>query len=65
MRQTGLTFGNLSSHMTKLEAAGFIEVKKQFVDKKPHTMLHLTPQGREAFKTYRQRMKQLFDGGNH
>jgi DNA-binding MarR family transcriptional regulator len=62
MRQTGLTFGNLSSHMAKLEAAGFIEVKKQFVDKKPHTMLHLTPPGREAFEVYRQRMRQLFDG---
>ena len=62
MHQTGLTFGNLSSHMTKLESAGFIEVEKQFVDKKPHTMLHLTSPGREAFEAYRKRMRQLFDG---
>ena len=39
MQQTGLTFGNLSSHMSKLEQAGFISVEKEFVDRKPHTML--------------------------
>jgi DNA-binding transcriptional ArsR family regulator len=42
MRQTGLTRGNLSSHMSKLEAAGYVEVKKEFVDKIPHTLLSLT-----------------------
>jgi len=41
MHQTGLTHGNLSSHMRKLEAADYIEVVKEFVDKKPHTMLRL------------------------
>ena len=40
MQQTGLTFGNLSSHMSKLEQAGFISVEKEFVDRKPHTMLN-------------------------
>jgi DNA-binding MarR family transcriptional regulator len=61
MRQTGLTHGNLSAHMSKLEAAGYIEVEKDFVGKKPHTMLHLTNQGRAAFKEYSKKMKQLFD----
>lgn len=42
MRQTGMTSGNLSGHMSKLEAAGYIEVTKDFIDKKPHTMLRLT-----------------------
>lgn len=61
MRQTGLTWGNLSSHMSKLEEAGYIEIEKEFKGKKPHTMLHLTDQGRAAFREYRQRMKQVLD----
>ena len=51
--QTGMTDGNLSSHLSKLEKAGYVEVKKEFVGKKPHTMLELTPEGRRAFDTYR------------
>ena len=61
MHQTGLTFGNLSSHMSKLEAAGYIEIIKEFVGKKPHTMLRLTEAGRAAFQAYRQNMKQVLD----
>ncbi len=61
MHQTGLTHGNLSSHMSKLEAAGYIEVVKEFVDRKPHTMLQLTDKGRTAFQKYRQSMMQVFD----
>lgn len=61
MRQTGLTHGNLSSHMSKLEAAGYIEIVKEFVDRKPHTMLQLTDKGRTAFQKYRQSMMQVFD----
>ncbi len=59
MHQTGLTHGNLSSHMSKLEAAGYIEVVKEFVDKKPHTMLRLTDAGRGAFQEYRESMMQV------
>lgn len=61
MQQTDLTFGNLSSHMKKMEEAGYIEVLKEFVDRRPHTMLKLTQQGRQAFKDYRQKMKHLFE----
>ena len=61
MRQTGLTWGNLSSHLSKLEAAGYIEVEKEFVDRKPRTMLYLTDKGRAAFREYRQSMKQVLD----
>jgi len=61
MRQTGLTFGNLSSHLGKLEDAGYLNVKKEFVGKKPHTMLRLTEKGRTAFHRYMQTMKQVFD----
>jgi DNA-binding MarR family transcriptional regulator len=60
MNQLGLTFGNLSSHMTKLEEAGYIDVEKEFVDKKPVTRLSLTDEGRIAFSDYRTRMKHLF-----
>ena len=61
MGQTGLTWGNLSSHMTKLEEAGYIEVEKRFKGKRPNTMLRLTPTGRSAFQKYRQQMKQVLD----
>ncbi|HHL41614.1 MAG TPA: transcriptional regulator [Candidatus Bathyarchaeota archaeon] len=60
MNQLNLTFGNLSSHMSKLEEAGYINVEKEFQDKKPVTKLSLTDLGREAFEDYRQRMKHLF-----
>jgi DNA-binding transcriptional ArsR family regulator len=61
MRQTGLTWGNLSSHLSKLEDAGYVEIEKEFVGKKPHTMLRLTDEGREAFREYRRSMKQVLD----
>jgi len=60
-RQTGLTRGNLSSHMTKLEGAGYVEVQKEFVDKIPRTLFRLTDDGRKAFQEYRKKMKQVFD----
>lgn len=60
-RQTGLTWGNISAHMSKLEAAGYIKVVKEFVGRKPHTMLVLTDKGRAAFEEYRKNMKQFFD----
>ena len=60
MRQTGLTFGNLSSHMTRLENAGYLSVEKEFVGKKPNTKLMLTPEGRDAFNNYRENMSQIF-----
>ena len=61
MRQTGLTWGNLSSHMSKLEDAGYIEIKKEFVDKIPRTLLRLTIKGREAIRAYRQNMMQVLE----
>ena len=61
MNQTGMTWGNLSAHMSKLEEAGYIEVEKSFKGRRPNTMLRLTPQGREAFQAYRIKMKQVLD----
>ncbi len=60
-RQTELTWGNLSAHISKLEAAGYVDVKKEFINKKPNTMLSLTTEGREAFNKYRNNMKQVFE----
>ncbi len=59
MRQTSLTQGNLSSHMNKLEDAGYIEVEKTFKGKRPRTVLRLTATGRDAFLRYRTRMERV------
>lgn len=61
MRQTGLTRGNLSSHLSKLETAEYIQIKKEFVDKIPRTLLRLSKMGRKAFQEYRKNMKDLLD----
>jgi DNA-binding MarR family transcriptional regulator len=49
LNQTGLTWGNLSANVTKL----------QETDKKPHTLLKLTDKGRKAFQAYQDQMKGL------
>ena len=56
MRETGLSQGNLSSHLAKLEAAGYVAVEKTFVGKVPRTVLQLTDSGREALRSYRNRL---------
>lgn len=61
MQNTGLTWGNLSSHLSKLEGAGYVEITKEFIQKKPHTMVQLTEEGRTAFDAYRRQMKSLFE----
>ena len=61
MRQTELTWGNLSSHVKKLEEAGYIEVTKDFVEKKPRTTLALTKEGRQAFEQYRENIQRMLD----
>ena len=59
--QTGMTPGNLSAHLSKLEDAGYIEVTKEFLERKPHTALALTKKGRVAFKEYRKKVKQFVE----
>lgn len=61
MNLTGISWGNLSAHMSKLEETGYLEVEKSFKGKRPNTMLRLTPEGRAAFQAYRRKMKQLLD----
>ena len=57
--QTGLTRGNLSSHMSKLEESGLVEVKKEFVDRIPRTLLSITKKGHDAFRAYKRNMTQV------
>lgn len=61
MRQTGMTQGNVSGHLAKLEEAQYIKVKKGFVGKRPQTMLSLTEKGKQAFEHYIQMMRQMID----
>ncbi len=60
LRQTGLTKGNLSSHLRKLEEAEYIAVEKEFIEKIPRTFLRLTKKGYKAFQNYRKTMKDMF-----
>jgi DNA-binding MarR family transcriptional regulator len=61
MRVTGLTWGNLSTHLTKLEEAGYIAITKEFRGKKPHTTISLTKQGRTAFREYKKSLQQVLN----
>mgnify|MGYP001819231009 FL=1 len=61
LNQTGLTWGNLSANVHKLKDAGYVEVKKDFVDERPQTWVRLTEQGRQAFREYRAQMKGVLD----
>jgi len=57
MNETGLTKGNLSSHLAKLETAGYVRIEKTHRGKIPMTVCSLTPVGRAAFKRYRAALK--------
>lgn len=59
--QTGLTHGNLSLHMSKLEDAGYIEIAKAFVYKIPRTLLRIRRAGRSALLAYTRDMKQVLE----
>jgi DNA-binding transcriptional ArsR family regulator len=59
---SGLSKGNLSSHMSKLEAGGLIEVLKSFRGKRPLTTLRITPAGRTALDQYRRHLAEVVAG---
>jgi DNA-binding MarR family transcriptional regulator len=62
--RTGFTSGNISSHMTKLETAGYVEVTKAFVGKRPRTTYKLTETGRHAFEQYRASVEGLLNAAD-
>jgi DNA-binding MarR family transcriptional regulator len=57
----GATEGNLGAHITTLEEAGYIEVEKDFVGKKPRTRVKLSKQGRRAFDDYVSYLRDIID----
>ena len=61
MNQTGLTWGNLSAHLSKLEEAGYLTLDKSFIGRRPNTSLRLTDSGRQAFRTYRQSLMKAME----
>jgi DNA-binding HxlR family transcriptional regulator len=60
LKESKLTKGNLSVHLTRLEEAGYLVVKKSFREKIPHTEFRLTPKGR-AFEQYRKSLGPIFE----
>lgn len=61
LQQTGLTQGNLSFHLSKLEDAGYVAVEKTFEGKRPKTLLQLTTTGRHAFEKYARSLRPLLE----
>lgn len=61
-RRTGLTAGNISSHMTRLEDAGYVTVAKGYSGKRPRTVYTLTAAGRRAFQRYSDEVSGLLAG---
>lgn len=60
-RESALTKGNLSSHVAKLEEAGYVEVEKTYRGKIPLTVLRLTREGAAAFHHYKKSLNGLLD----
>ncbi|GAM97182.1 transcriptional regulators of marR/emrR family [alpha proteobacterium U9-1i] len=55
------TDGNLSTHLSKLEEAGYVKIEKTYEGKKPRTNVHLTKQGRNAWLAYLKRLEALIE----
>jgi DNA-binding transcriptional ArsR family regulator len=60
LNQTEMNKGNLSSHLSRLEGAGYVEIEKTYRGKVPRTLLRLTRAGRTAFDRYRKALKAAF-----
>jgi len=61
-RETGLTKGNLSAHLTKLEEASYIKIEKTYRGKIPMTLCSLTKNGQSAFQSYRKLLTSFIEG---
>ena len=60
-KELELTWGNLSSHVTKLENVDYVLVTKETFEKKSRTTIQLTQLGRDQFQLYRNHMKALLE----
>lgn len=63
-RETDLTKGNLSAHLSKLEEAGYVQIEKTFKGKLPLTICKLTGAGKSALKAYRQQLQEFINQTN-
>jgi len=61
VNMTGLTWGNLSSHLTRLEEAGYVDIEKKVAGRRVNTMVSMTDAGRAAFKAYKRQMQEVLD----
>ncbi len=61
MYQTKLSKGNLSSHLSKLESAGYVSINKEFVEKIPRTLMTITDNGRQALMRYKKNIMVLLE----
>jgi DNA-binding transcriptional ArsR family regulator len=59
LHETEMNKGTLSSHLARLEEAGYVEIEKTFRGKVPRTVLRLTRAGRNAFDDYRKKLKKV------
>ncbi|MEO9969085.1 MAG: transcriptional regulator [Hyphomonadaceae bacterium] len=57
--KVGASDGNLSTHLRKLDEAGYVRLEKRFVDRRPQTRVHLTKSGRTAWLRYLDRLQTL------
>ncbi|AIZ64207.1 transcriptional regulator [Hymenobacter sp. DG25B] len=57
-----LTDGNLASHVSALEKAGYVEVSKQFIGKKPNTTYTVSKEGKKAFQEHLDALEKLLRG---
>lgn len=57
--KTGTTNGNLSTHLTKLEGANYVELEKGYKGKRPQTLVHMTDTGRKAWLRYLDAMRDI------
>ena len=60
-RETGLTKGNLSSHLARLEEGGYVHIEKTYRGKLPLTICRLTQAGQKAFQEYRKNLKKFVE----
>jgi DNA-binding MarR family transcriptional regulator len=56
--ETGMNKGTLSSHISRLEQAAYVEVEKTYKGKIPQTLLRLTNAGRKSFERYRKNLRE-------
>ena len=61
LRLTGFTWGNLATHLGKLDEAGYVRIEKEFRNRKPASVVSLTDEGHKAFRAYKGRLSQILN----